>query len=59
MPKVKMSLRRFIGLLGVCSLGAGLFMLHAGKDWETSLMWISLGVLLLMEYKDQKIKEPH
>lgn len=45
-------MRKVIALLGVVSLIAGLLMLLLGKPWDKSLLWISLGVLVLMEYKD-------
>ena len=52
-------MRKVFLLLGIASLIAGLFMLFLSKPWDKSLLWISLGVLVLMEYKDHKSIGPH
>lgn len=51
---MQLDIRKVIGLLGVASLCAGLLILYKGKHWEEPMLWICLGVLLLIEYKDRE-----
>jgi hypothetical protein len=47
-------MRKVIALLGACSIGVGLAMLFVGNPWDKSLLWIMIGVVVLMEYRDHK-----
>lgn len=47
----------FVLFLGLVSFCFSLFDLFAGNDWERSLMWFSLGVLLSLEFRAQRNQE--
>jgi hypothetical protein len=45
-----------LGFLGLCFLGKGLYTAALESDWIGSFLWISVGTLLLIEYRDKQQK---
>ncbi len=45
-----------LGLLGLCFLGKGTYTAALESDLVGSFLWISVGILLLIEYRDRKQK---
>jgi hypothetical protein len=45
-----------LAFLGLCFLGKGLYTATLESDWVGSFLWLSVGILLLIEYRERKQK---
>jgi hypothetical protein len=45
-----------LGFLGLCFLGKGVYTAALESDLIGSFLWLSVGILLLIEYRDRQQK---